>query len=192
MRALAATGMRRFALVAVLALAACAEYQSYLNRWDDPRVIQVRLPYWHEHCQVQQTRPSPVALSAIAALERKDGPPPCPWIDGLVHFDRRAESVQVLPRPRPEGPSWRCVLSARMIACPQMTPVQSAAEAIRALTPAGVAQADLCLAMHFDQSLAVSEVFAMRNQLLTEGVNCLMVIQELAITAEGGRFPKRT
>ncbi len=50
---------------------------------------------------------------------------------------------------------------------------------------------DLCFSVSVDQSLAVSEVFAMRNQLLAEGVTCLMVIQELAITTEGGRFPER-
>lgn len=175
-------------LICAALLAACGPDTAYLNRWDDPRVIQVHMPHWHTHCLVQQTRPSRAALSAIAAFERVDGPPACPWYDGVVRFERRTQGVQTLVGPREDGPLRSCLNIAHhrsVRGCPELTSAQSVAEAIRTLTPEGVAQQDICLAVSVDQSLAVSEVFALRNQFLDQGVTCLMVIQEWALTEEG-------
>lgn len=120
---------RVVALWALVLLAACAEDQSYLDRWDDPRVIQIEPQQWRCPCIVIPERPSHIdwASKKSPSLEgifyrgffQRAG---CHWYDAFI-WARKAPvafalhiasgdrifdlyydfSTKVMPPPPPPG-----------------------------------------------------------------------------------------
>ncbi len=120
---------RVVALWALVLLAACAGGQSYLDRWDDPRVIQIEPQQWRCPCIVIPDRPSHIdwASKKSPSLEgmfcrgffQRAG---CHWYDAFIWarkdpvafalhiasgdriFDLYYEfSTKVMPPPPPPG-----------------------------------------------------------------------------------------